>query len=223
MPYMGEKSEILFKSLILGGFALLDDGREWTGTISFDMEWIVPAELDACPAYSAKKTCIIYDERPVSCRNFPVINSQGFIHDFCPFGSKFSSIVFSEPVFAKRAASLTRFLSKIYAQHGKTDLARYILEERPANMPLLYNGLWVLFLVLAGVEVSQAINGQRKLLNVLEARGFNEVTVLIPGSEYCISGEIEGLLINLEYIKLRIENEDLLAKSQDVLAQLLRL
>ena len=221
MPYMGEKSEILFKSLILGGFTLIDGRDErMKGPISFDMEWIVPAELDGCLAYSAKKTCAIYDERPVSCRNFPVINPQGHVHDFCPFGSSFSSIAFHEPVFLKRAASLARFLSKTYARHGKAGLTKYILEERPANMPLLYNGLWVLFLVLAGVEVLQAIKGQRRLLNVLKARGINEVTVLIPGSDYCISGEIEGLLINLEYLRLRIEKEDLLARFQDILAPL---
>lgn len=38
MPYMVEEREILFKSLILGSFVLLDGIGEWTeGPIFFDM------------------------------------------------------------------------------------------------------------------------------------------------------------------------------------------
>lgn len=75
----------------------------------------------------------------------------------------------------------------------------------------------MLFRVSAGVDVSQVFQGQRRLLNVLRARGINEVTVLIPGSDYCVSYEIDG---HFKYIRLRIEKEDILTRFKDVLAQL---
>jgi len=216
LPYMGERAKVLFKTFLLGAFALLDEGRYISREyVSFDMEWIVPAEIDGCLAYTKEKVCSIYHERPISCRNFPVITPKGDVHGFCPRAKKFAHIAFHEPVFIKRAWKLTEFLSQEYLMHGEKALSRSILEKRPANTPLLYNGLWVVFLVLAGADVTEAISGQKRLLTKFKAKGFHQITVLIPGTDYCITGEIDGLMANLDYLSLRIEREDLLAKVLD--------
>ncbi len=212
MPYMGEKAQVLFRTFLLGAFALLGDEEGCSGFVSFDMEWIIPAEIEGCLAYTKDKVCAIYHERPVSCRNFPVINPEGEVHDFCPQGEQFSHIPFCSPAFVKRARKLSESLSEEYFRHGIKGLSEWILEERPANMPLLYNGLWVLFLVLAGADVTKAISSQKKLLTQLVTQGCHQVTVLIPGSDYCITGEIDGLLANLDYLALRIERETLIFK-----------
>ncbi len=57
---------------------------------SYDMEGIIPAEIEGCLAYTKDKDCAIYHERPVSCRNFPVINPEAEFHDFCSQGKQFS-------------------------------------------------------------------------------------------------------------------------------------
>ncbi len=210
MPYLGEDSTAIFSSLLMGAFPLFGLNEDLREDIPlFALEWIVPAELSECLAYR-NGLCTIYEDRPLSCRNFPVIGPDNRLHEFCHNKESFLNSPFIEPRFLSKAARLQSFLQKTLNAKGMSGLSNVIHEENPSSMPLLYNGLWALTLVSAEVDVQMAMGGQKELLKRLALMGYSEVTVLIPYSDYCISGQLEGLLVNLQYLELRLKQEGLL-------------
>ncbi|NPA94003.1 MAG: YkgJ family cysteine cluster protein [Thermodesulfobacteria bacterium] len=218
LPYLGECSSRVFETFLLGAFplfGLIDQANQ--GVPLFAMEWIVPGELDRCPAYDHHGLCTIYDDRPISCRNFPLINPEGTLHDFCPFAENFKEAKFIDSDFPPKAQDIDLHLKNILVQKGMDALAEVIHEAKPSNLPLLFNSVWALMLVLAGADVFEAIRGQRALLKGLRANGLEELTVLIPYTDYCITGEIQGILANLDYLRLRLEDEGLFEKLETLL------
>ncbi len=220
MPYMGESHDVLYRTLLLGAFPL------WTmDTVSVShfwaMEWIVPAELDRCPAYSESRLCNIYDRRPISCRNFPVIGLGGKMHDFCPHPHAFSGVHLMIPDFLEKIDKIESFVKTHYHENEGKKVAGLILEKGLASVPLLYNGLWCLFLVVAKMNVCKAIESQRFLLKQIRSGGHQELTVLIPHSDYCVTCDIEGLMHNLDYLEARCEQDELLEKCHQIVSRIL--
>ncbi len=221
MPYMGECEVVLFQKLLIGAFPLWAEDLVSLTDLFFDVEWIIPAEQPSCPAYSESRLCSIYDQRPVACRNFPLIDSSGKLHEFCPNRAVFAKGTFLMPPFCDKLEKFRTFLKTLYEQKGEKAVKCFFLQDDDiGQMPLLYNELWCLVLTISGMDVHRAIEGQRTLLRALQYKGLNNVTVLIPHTEYCITGEIDGLLINLEYLSARIEQEALMEHCYKVLSMI---
>ncbi len=218
MPYMGEDAPVLFETFLLGAFPLFGESQvvsEQTGI--FEMEWIVPAELSSCLAHTDGRLCSIYEDRPICCRNFPKVGSSNNLHDFCPYKESFSDNLFIRPDFVKKAAVLEAYLMHELKRGDKSVLNVLLGEDCLSKMPLLYNAIWCLLLTISSVPLRSAIMGQTILLETLKEKGLRELTVIIPRSDYCITGSIEGLQVNLEYLLLRIEKQGLETMFQTIL------
>ena len=212
---MGESYDVLYRTLLLGAFPLwmvetVSPSHFWA------MEWIIPAELDACPAYLESRLCNIYEERPVSCRNFPVIGLGRKMHDFCPHTHEFSGARFIIPGFLERMDRITGLV-----RNEREKFLGLILEDSLSSVPLLYNGLWCIFLMVGEMDVYGAIKGQRRLLKQIKSDGHQELTVLIPHSDYCVTGEVDQLMYNLDYLEARCEQDNLLEKCHQMVSEIL--
>ncbi len=218
MPYLGEGAPVLFETFLLGAFPLFGESQvvsEQTGI--FEMEWIVPAELSSCLAYTNSRLCSIYEDRPICCRNFPKVGPSNNLHDFCPYKKSFSDNLFVRPTYLKKTAVLEAYLMRELERAGESVLNKFLGEDSLSQMPLLYNSIWCLLLTLSNVPLRSAIMGQMILLETLKEKGLCELTVIIPRSDLCITGSIKGLQVNLEYLLLRMEKERIETKFQTTL------
>jgi len=201
-----------FETFLIGSFTTFTTNSLFEEIIDRPFlitEWIVPAELSKCIAYSSKKLCKIYKNRPISCKNFPLI-AQNKVHEFCSFKERFLDGVFYEPTFLKQISLIDFYLFKIFHEKGEDGLKERLFEDKPFNSPLLYNNYLVLILLLSKVDIIGALNKQNVLLNSLKECSIEEITVIIPGTDYCLTGSLEGLKANLEYLIYKIEKENLI-------------
>ncbi len=143
------------------------------------------------------------------------------MHDFCPNPRAFLKNHFEIPDFLKRVDRIRTFVRERLYNDGEVGIRHLVLEEDPVRMPLLYNGLWLLFLLVSEkINIYTAIDSQRILLEKIKSKGHQELTILIPHSDYCVTGEIDRLICNLDYLKARCEQENLLKKGQQVVSML---
>lgn len=115
-----------------------------------------------------------------------------------------------EPSFLLDLLQLDLHLLSLLAEEGEEGMGRFIGEARPWNAPLLYNGYLLASWMIAGVDVNKAIEGQRAVLEAYRLLGLQELTFLVPDTDYQISGEIEGLVANLQWLEFRTKEEHLL-------------
>jgi Fe-S-cluster containining protein len=209
IPYQGENSSLLFKHILIGAFPDIVDGEASEPRRPFVTEWVIPGEASACPAYTDEGLCRIYDARPRACRSFPR-NRDGSLHPRCPMGTLVGGEMVPDPSFLLDLLHLDLHLLHLISEEGEEGMGRFIGEARPFNAPLLYNGYLLALWIIAGVDIAGAINGQRAVLEAYRLQGYQELTFLVPETDYQISGDIEGLLANLRWLELRIREEDLL-------------
>ncbi len=223
MPYLGETTLECFGTFLIGAFPPYNPKKFVTNNVFHRFivtEWIVPAELSKCIAYSSNKLCNIYETRPFSCQNFPLI-SKDKLHEFCPYKENFLHNKFLDSSFDEEFLRLDLSLSKVFCSKGEEGLKDFIFEDKPLTPPLLYNNYLALVLIFSGVDIRRAFKRQMALLRFLKGKGLENITVIIPGTEYCLSGATEGLMANLEYLIYKIEHERLIQQLRTVTQSLL--
>jgi Fe-S-cluster containining protein len=209
IPYQGENDPLLFRHILIGAFPDIVEGEASEPRRPFVTEWVIPGEAPACPAYTDEGLCRIYDARPLSCRTFPRTRDGG-LHPRCPMGKLVAGEMAPEPSFLLDLLRLDLHLLSLLSGEGEKGMGRFIGEARPFNAPLLYNGYLLSLWIIAGVDIAGAIEGQHAVLEAYRDQGLRELTFLIPGTDYQISGDIEGLAANLQWLELRIKEEDLM-------------
>ena len=228
LPYLGENDPIIFKYLLIGSFPdpnLLNENKGNTPNRfrrPFIVEWTLPIEVLKCPAYTEDKLCKIYEQRPLTCKMFPRTHT-GEIHPFCPIGEAVCTVKrWEEPPFTKRLAQLDSFLmNKLFLEKdGKRMIAELLVEDEPFKGPALYNSYLVLVMLLADVDVKQALLNQYSAINRLMSQGLEEVNFYIPDSDDIMPAILSGLKINLDYLLMRINEEKLLQKLSKLLYSL---
>ena len=227
-PYLGENDNIIFKYLLVGSFPdpNLSNGNNKNTYDRFKrpfiVEWTLPIEVLKCPAYTKDKLCKIYEQRPLICKMFPRTHT-GEIHPFCPLGEAVCTVKrWEEPPFTKRLAQLDSFLMNklFFGKDGKKVISELLVEAEPFKGPALYNSYLVLVMLLANVNVKQALLNQYSAINRLMSQGLEEVSFYIPASDDIMPAILSGLKINLDYLLMRVNEEKLLQKLSKLLYSL---
>ncbi len=219
MPFNGECERACFSTFLIGSFPTYEkDDPIKENLRPYVIEWMVPAEIEGCLAYK-DRLCSIYESRPLACRNFPLI-SEGKFHKFCKMGKYFLGQEFYKSDFMERVDKLDSFLIKMLRQKGKEGLSNILMEERPFEAPLLYNSYLALVLLINCKEIFKLLESQILLLKRFQKMELEEITVLIPGTEFCITGEVEGLMANLNFLIYRLKEEGLLEHLTRILTKL---
>ena len=219
LPYNGECEKACFSTFLIGSFPSYDEDDPVKENIRpYVTEWMVPAEVEGCLAYK-DRLCSIYESRPLACRNFPLI-SKGKFHEFCKMGEYFLEQDFCESDFTKKVDRLDIFLIEMLRQKGEKGLSYILMEERPFRLPLLYNSYLALVLLINCREIFRPLENQILLLKRFQEMGLKEITVLIPGTEFCITGEIDGLMANLNFLIYRLKEQGLLEHLRRILTEI---
>ncbi len=217
MPYQGETDMLLFSSLLVGSFPDFEApdscNRETPECRRpFVAEWLIPAEQNACPCLDHDDLCTIYEHRPLSCREFPV-DSQGNRHAFCSLAAEFIPCAEGKgSSFGRAVDALDTLLYEILREHGTETLNGFLLEEGDTGIPMLYNTYLLCILMIAGADAAGALSAQMSLLESCRQSGLEEMTFLIPGTDYCITSVTAELEINLQYLMARMDQRALEAR-----------
>ncbi len=209
IPYEAEIAPELFSCLLLGAIGEMPDEGESQGVRRpFVAEWIIPGEALCCPAYTEQGLCRVYSVRPMACRVFPG-TQDGRLHPACPFGNEVACEPYRPSAFSSDLARFDAHLLNILYGDGEAALGDLLGEKRPLAAPLLYNGYLLAVLILAGADLTSFFHGQRQVLRRYRTGGLDELTFLIPDTDWEISGPIAGLEANLEWLALRVRDEGL--------------
>ncbi|NDY43537.1 YkgJ family cysteine cluster protein, partial [Dissulfurirhabdus thermomarina] len=205
LPYAGETHPVLFGRLLLGAFPDVEAPGPWpVPRRPFVVEWVVPGEAGACPAFTSEGLCGVHPVRPAACRRFPRTRF-GLFHPRCPLGAAVRGEAVAEPRFLHRQAALDAHLLNLSAREGAGAMAAFLGEAAPDRMPLLYNGYWLAAVLLAGVDLQAALAGQEAVLEAYREAGFAELTFLVPDTDFEAGGPVDGCLANLRWLRLRVE------------------
>lgn len=229
MPYHGETSEILLEHMLVGSFPAVYEKIYLTNTETerntfrhevqpsqrlFVTEWVVPGESSSCPAFKDGK-CIIYHHRPDACRMFPLISHDKKVHPFCRYGEYFRENDY-DSVYKKSLDfhnRLDRFDLALNREEGNTipEYSGWLDETPDMPSPVLYNSHFAAVLLIAGsADPLSSIRRQQLALQNFIKGGVAEITMLLPGTDYCMTFPIEELMLNIDMLIYRIEKQDLL-------------
>lgn len=211
LPYQGETDPVLFKSMLIGAFPDLHHANPEDNTGQrrpLVTEWLVPAEADACLGWNRDGLCSIYSHRPLACRQFP-LNADGSVHPFCSMPERFQGQVRMESTFSRVTDRLDLFLLELKDNSGESAVSDFLMEDETGGFPLLYNTYLLALLIIAGGNVLKQLESQGKALEKYRHTGLDDMTFIIPGTEYCIGAPIESLHLNLMYLIARIREQDM--------------
>ncbi len=204
VPFLGERYEAPFYTLFLGAFPDIE-GPSPTRR-PFVVEFQVPQEFPHCLALDAQGLCTIYDERPISCRRFPMTDDGG-IHPFCPLDEvSLGEDVHGDREYLRRRDAIDGHILRAISQGLAREISDLLQEERPFEAPLLYNGYLILMLEAAGLDPSDVLSSQKRLLETSMSKGYKSLTFIIPETDYVVGAETEGLLANLEWLEHRLHH-----------------
>ncbi len=207
LPYQGERDQLLFSTMLMGAMGDLEH-QAGPGRRPMVAEWMVPGEAPSCPGYDQDGRCSIYDSRPFACRSFPR-NSDGSMHPFCPHPEAAGWSPVDTGDFKEKLDALDTWIMEAFAQGRREDAAAILGEDSLITPPLLFNGYLIAVWLLAGCDVNGCIEGQKEALASYRDRGLEELTFLIPETDYQISGTMDGLEATLLWLAHRVEEEEL--------------
>ncbi len=216
LPFLGETSQELFSSMLIGAFpdiaphgnSLQEDTDGTSHRRPFVTEWLVPAQASACPCLNSNQLCSVYEHRPFACRQFPV-SPTGKIHPFCPHAERFAPSDYYGHRFSSMVDCLDLFLVDLLETGGESAIHDFLLQDQEVGTVMLYNPYLLYLLILAGADVAHALSGQAEVLEHYRLAGMEEMTFIVPGTEYCITASTRELAINLSYIRAQMEHQDL--------------
>ncbi len=208
LPYLGEVEPALFSTLLIGAVADPDPDDEPGLQRPLVVEWIIPGEAQACPAYGEDGLCSIHPIRPTACRRFPMTKGEGY-HPFCPYPKEVVGEPWREYPVEAAVAALDALLLNVMTRQGSEAAGRLVGEDDIGRMPLLYNGYLLAVLLLVEADYRACIQGQRKVLEWYRNQGHSHLTYRIPDSEFAVTASIEGLETNLMWLEARIQEWNL--------------
>ncbi len=207
LPFLGERYEALFHTFFLGAFP--DTEGPSPSRRPFVVEFQVPQEFPHCPALNSLGLCSIYDERPFSCRRFP-LTDKGEIHPFCHVdGVSLGEEILGDAEYLRRRDLIDAYLLDAISRRVVDEVAEILQEERPFEAPLLYNGYLVLMLEAAGLDSTSVLSSQKRLLKSSIKEGHDVLTFIIPDTDYVIEADVEGLFANIEWLEYRLNQLDM--------------
>ncbi len=216
LPFLGETSQELFSSLLIGAFPDIephgDSQQEGTDGARhrrpFVTEWLVPAQAMACPCLNSDHLCSVYEHRPFACRQFPVL-PNGKAHPFCPHPERFAPSNSYGHRFCNMVDRLDLFLIDLLETGGEAAIHDFLLQDQEVGTAMLYNPYLLYLLILAGADAEHALSGQAEVLEHYLQAGMDEMTFMIPGTDYYITASTQELEINLSYLRAQMEQQDL--------------
>ncbi len=216
LPFLGETSQELFSSLLIGAFPDIEhyvaSKQKKTNNVQhrrpFVTEWIVPTQANACPCLNSDDLCSVYEHRPFACRQFPV-SPNGKVHPFCPHPERFPPSDSYGHRFSSMVDRLDLFLIDLLETGGESAIHDFLLQDQEVGTAMLYNPYLLCLLILAGADVGHALSGQTEVIDHYLQAGMEEMTFIVPGTDYCITASTQALAINLSYIRAQMEQQDI--------------